>query len=163
MYEITKADIAAIRKANCVRFESDQDSSFMIAVKEKKNKSKNNKTIGETIHKIQCNKILRDYSNGYSDGSYNVEKWEGKHTEYPAEFRFSYTLFSFIKPGDVVTLKWIASNNSIAMSEKGFVRDELRVNIQRGKKIFPFMIDTRVTLNPGSFRMVNIKKLRENL
>jgi hypothetical protein len=51
------------------------------------------------------------------------------------------TIAAFLRVGDVLTLRWRASNSNQYLREAGLHRDELRLVIRRGQRDWTFLVD----------------------
>jgi hypothetical protein len=51
---------------------------------------------------------------------------------------------AFLRIGDVVRLRWHADNNTDQLITCGLHRDDLRIEIQRGPRLWTFLLDVPV-------------------
>ena len=58
----------------------------------------------------------------------------------------------FLRADDVVHLRWRADNNTDQLIARGLHRDELSILVQRGKRLWTFLLD--VSVRPSDARMV---------
>lgn len=159
--ELTKTDIAALRKADYYRFQADQNGGRIVAVKRAPEPSPSNPFPVEVTYPISCHVTLCDYSDGNHGGSFHVEEWEGWEHVDNRSYEFTHSLFAFVKTGDTLKLEWLKGNNSPAMEERGVNRDELRVEVARPNgDVFPFMIKSRIIVGSAGFCMIKIRKLK---
>lgn len=59
---------------------------------------------------------------------------------------------ALLRVGDVVRLRWHAGNNTDQLTALGLHRDELLIEVRRGKRLSTFLLD--VSVRPPSARMV---------
>ncbi len=57
-----------------------------------------------------------------------------------------------LRVGDVVRLRWRADNSIDQLTAHGLHRDELRIEVRRGKRLWTFLLD--VAVRPQDARMV---------
>lgn len=59
---------------------------------------------------------------------------------------------AFLRVGDVVRLRWQADNNTDQLIARGLHRDDLRIEVRRGTRLWTFLLD--VSVRPQDSRMV---------
>lgn len=59
---------------------------------------------------------------------------------------------AFLRVGDVLRLRWHAGNNTDQLTVRGLFRDELHLEVRRGKRLWTFLLD--MSVRPSAARTV---------
>ncbi|MEV4201070.1 hypothetical protein [Micromonospora globbae] len=59
---------------------------------------------------------------------------------------------AFLRVGDVLRLRWLADNTTDQMVARGLHRDDLHIEVRRGRRLWTFLLD--VTVRPQAARVV---------
>ena len=151
-YQITKIDIAALRKADSVSFARDEKGAFIAMTKKAGDPTEANPFPQDVHYNVACDAHIADYTGSM---------WGRQHDCYRAAYHTTsaqwdeewQTVASLLKPGDELTLAWAAGNDSPALREKGIMIDELRLNVSRDRKRLVFLL-ARQTSVDDRWRMV---------
>jgi len=161
-YEITKVDIAAMRKADIICFRHSNGKSQIEAVKKMTEKELQKNPFQTEIridiacdyrlHDYDKDKISSDESDSYRKGN-NFKAFEMLHSAQYTETWI--TIASLLKAGDALTLFWVRDGKSNGLCvEAGLHGDELIMIITRDAREMHFSIDTSISLN-NSARMIH--------
>lgn len=75
----------------------------------------------------------------------------------PSYEGFWQTITTFLRPGDDVTIHFIAGNNTPLLEEAGLTQDECALVVRRGKQRMAFHLDNRITRPTSPARMVRFE------
>jgi hypothetical protein len=154
---LTADDVAALRKANRVAFQTTSDGVTAIrAILDKGSYSDQvavytareqrlfpeTRTIGDDRERtIRCQGRCTDYGDGDRRSG---EGYTAFHLDMFAHTTEWQSIAATLRAGDTVTLHWVASNNSDVTRGAGFVRDELRICFGAGSRTRTFLVDVQV-------------------
>lgn len=167
---ISKDDIAALKIAESVSFYYHEKQGTIVARLEKPFSDVNRiytareqRLFPETDESWRMRTILVDTSMyGYTDdGSTNWSIANGDHptaTGYasitaPRSALEWHTTVSMLKEGDILTLSWIADNNSETIRQARLHVDRVSLYVKRGDKKLQFHLQTAITYD-NSARMI---------
>lgn len=142
---LTRADVLALRNAETLSFCSNRDGNYIRATKQHDPGDGYGKR--ELAQNVRCGPpSVENHNTSDADGD-----------SFGSTVRCHYnpvvqTFLHFLRAGDVLMAKFTLGNDTERMKERGFTRDDLAVQVQRGDKLFEFILDTMVT-EPGKWRM----------
>ena len=157
-YQITKIDIAALRKADRISFLREDSGTRISMVKKAGDPTEANPFPQDVHYNVACDARIADYTGSM---------WGRQHDCYRAACHTTsaqldeewQTVASLLKPGDELTLAWVAGNDSPALREKGVIIDELRLNVSRDGKRLVFLLARETSIN-DRWRMVHSDKAK---
>ena len=135
---LTVLDLKALREANRVAFDHNQDGTGGIrAIKELTEPWERERT-----YEIRTESTVRSYRDGHSSNDryrcFSLEH-SGQHSP---RWR---TIVSLLRRGDVLALRWSEDAGTCpALEERGMHGDCLDLEVKRGDKTLTFYIDDRV-------------------
>lgn len=145
-YELTKVDVAALRKADSVSFTRDANGSRITMVKKAPEPTEANPFPQDVYAAITCDSRLRDYEGSMWGRQH--DHYRAAHHETSAQLAEEWqTVAATLKAGDELTLEWLCGNSSEAMRTAGVTVDELRLRVDRDGKGLVFLIERQVILN----------------
>lgn len=129
---ITKADIAALRKADSIVFRHSEESHLNCILRA------SDSNPFEQSHDIPCETLYRDYSSGEMKLDLkDFVAFDMIHTaKYDAPFQ---TFASLVKEGDIIALYWLrGAGNTTGLGGQNFYCDRLNLQIRRADKRLDF-------------------------
>lgn len=156
---ITKVDIAAMKKASdiCFRKMRGTIGSTIECNKEVKRTEANPFSTRETII-LRCSDRFHSYADAMHMKIYDIKKenlWSAfEMIHSPAFCEEWQTICACLKAGDILSLEWIADNQSGYLVEAGLHRDHLKLIVDRSDKRLVFSIRESVCQD-NSARMIH--------
>jgi hypothetical protein len=151
---LTAADITALRTADYVSFHQYDGIGKIVANAHGRGEqriytAREQKLFPTASHLDRSRVMVVDSAmHGYtSDDEYFGGRKDGRayaSVSTPSMSDHWQTLVSLLRAGDVLTLRWSASNNTDNHKSVGFHADELRVLVRRGDKVLTFLVDYSV-------------------
>jgi hypothetical protein len=168
---LTADDLAALRKASGVVFQTTRDGSAIRAILDKGRYSDQ-----VAVYTAREQRLFAE-TRSYDMGRERTIKCHARCVAYGGDdnrrMRDGFTAFHFdqfaydtdwqsiaatLRVGDTVTLCWVASNNSENMTNVGYVRDELRIEFGNDSRKRTFLVDVQCgpcnsarMVKPGGF------------
>ena len=156
---LTKDDVKALRQCDRAIFTLQDGKTTVRCVRETKNPGPFDPK--ERTYTIEhCDSRVCDYDGHRwtaDEGAYAcyASAYGGKHNEASS---FT-TAAALIRPGDHLTLKWVAGNNNDYLRDAGLTHDELYLSIHRGKRTLVFYVTfCAIPTTAHGARMVNRKR-----
>lgn len=156
---ITKVDIAAMKGASdiCFRKMRGTIGSTIECNKEIERTEANPFSTRDTII-LRCADRFHSYADAMHTKIYDIKKenlWSGFEMIHSPYFCEEWqTICACLKAGDILSLEWIADNQSGYLVEAGLHRDQLKLIVNRGDKRLVFSIRESVCQN-NSARMIH--------
>jgi hypothetical protein len=130
-------DIRALRDANyavCFYHRTAGEPGRVRAIREDRSGPFN----GSTEREITVPSRIAAYDRETLGDVATLDAYHMEHS--PQQSDKWQTIAGLLRPGDVLSLLWWRGNNSPALDAAGYVRDELRIQVQRGKRRLTFML-----------------------
>lgn len=161
---LDKVQIAALRKADTISFHHNDGKSYIVATK-RKERTERDPFADDVRVNIRCKWSLVNYeSNDPNDAHASAfsapaipgdkfKAFEMLHS--PSHTDHWQTTASLLKPGDVLTLKWVRGGKTTdGMRDAQFVGDDLFLRVQRGDKSLTFHVGDTICQRYSTARMV---------
>lgn len=140
--KLERQDITALKTCDAVCFYYRKDVHSLITAVKRPSK----KNAWEQRHDIPVG-----YSFSGREAEYVTRCFEMiDHVEWVPE---ALTWINFLRAGDELTLRWRVANQCDILNENKLYRDELFLDIRRGKKQYTFFLRSAVRYN-NSARMI---------
>lgn len=142
--ELTKLDIAALRKADSICFDHNVRSGFdddtrrghFIRAIKRRAPSDSDPYATDITHRIEVTSYLHDYAADREldrDGTMFPSYFTAFHMAHHVSPELE-TVFATLRPGDRLDMGWARGNSTRNLEEAGLHRDELRLTVRRGEK-----------------------------
>jgi hypothetical protein len=157
-YQLTKLDVAALRKADrlYVAFNGPRpELTRLEAIKE----NRPSKYAQELRHEIKIPATVCGYGFHGSLSSYLTEEEQSRVVAsafiylYHSQCTEASTIINLLKAGDLVRLQFVADNNTDGMRAAGLHSDALQLLVTRGSKQMVFCLDDSIAPD-NSARMI---------
>ena len=145
-HALTELDVKALRQADtvCLDYCSDGVGTIEGTAQGQLRASKKVKGSAfneEVTRYIPANTIVEAFARvegGYKYGCAVIHFANDNH------YGVWSTIADLLRPGDILTIRWLAGNNNQHLERAGYFNDEVQLIVKRGKRRMAFNVENRI-------------------